>query len=56
MLLTAESVWQLYVGRVIGGVGGGIAFLVCPVYVAEISEVSEEINVTLEKYTVWFDI
>ncbi|XP_054266433.1 facilitated trehalose transporter Tret1-like [Macrosteles quadrilineatus] len=38
VLLTAESLWQLYVGRVIGGIGGGIAFLVCPVYVAEIAE------------------
>ncbi|XP_054257410.1 facilitated trehalose transporter Tret1-like, partial [Macrosteles quadrilineatus] len=26
VLLTAESLWQLYVGRVIGGIGGGIAF------------------------------
>ncbi|KAG8277043.1 hypothetical protein J6590_050878 [Homalodisca vitripennis] len=39
ILLFANSVWIIYIGRFIGGAGGGIAFLACPMYVAEISEV-----------------
>uniref|UniRef100_A0A1B6G9Z8 Major facilitator superfamily (MFS) profile domain-containing protein n=1 Tax=Cuerna arida TaxID=1464854 RepID=A0A1B6G9Z8_9HEMI len=38
ILLFANSVWIIYIGRFIGGAGGGIAFLACPMYVAEISE------------------
>uniref|UniRef100_A0A1B6LCH0 Major facilitator superfamily (MFS) profile domain-containing protein n=1 Tax=Graphocephala atropunctata TaxID=36148 RepID=A0A1B6LCH0_9HEMI len=38
ILLFANSVWMIYLGRFVGGAGGGIAFLACPMYVAEISE------------------
>lgn len=39
VILTSNSVEQIYAGKVIGGIGGGIIFLACPLYVAEIAEV-----------------
>lgn len=39
VLIFAHSVWQIYIGRFIGGVGGGIAFLAVPTYVAEVADV-----------------
>lgn len=40
VLIFSHTVWQIYIGRLIGGVGGGIAFLAIPTYVAEVADVS----------------
>lgn len=38
-VLVSRNVWEIYIGRLLGGLGGGVAFVACPLYVAEISEV-----------------
>lgn len=40
ILLLAVSVEQIYAGKVIAGLAGGILFIACPLYVAEIAEVT----------------
>lgn len=40
IIATTENVVQLYMSRVILGVGVGFAFAIFPIYTAEISEVS----------------
>lgn len=40
VLYQATRVWEIYVSRVIGGIGGGIIFTTVPTYVGEIAEVS----------------
>lgn len=38
MLYFTSAVWHIYVSRIIGGLGGGIAFTCVPLYIAEIAE------------------
>lgn len=33
--------WEIYVSRIVGGVGGGIIFTAVPLYVGEIAEVNK---------------
>ncbi|KFO86129.1 Solute carrier family 2, facilitated glucose transporter member 8, partial [Buceros rhinoceros silvestris] len=37
VIISAQNVWMLYVGRVLTGVASGITSLVVPVYIAEVS-------------------
>lgn len=41
VLYQAREVWEIYVSRIVGGVGGGIIFTAVPLYVGEIAEVNK---------------
>uniref|UniRef100_A0A1B6F7M6 Major facilitator superfamily (MFS) profile domain-containing protein n=1 Tax=Cuerna arida TaxID=1464854 RepID=A0A1B6F7M6_9HEMI len=38
VVFLSSLVWEIYVGRFLGGLAGGMAFLTVPMYVAEVSE------------------
>lgn len=44
VLYQAQQVWEMYVSRIIGGVGGGIIFTAVPLYVGEIAEVNNNLR------------